>query len=139
MADEKEGGQKAAPSTEEDARSFAVIFQAIARGKAHAEASKALHRVVKACQSDAALHRTTSRGTITVTLAIAAESDESATITYDIKEKTPGVRRERSTMFITEGGNLSVKNERQTDLGPQIVERQPARDVPAAPSAAKDA
>jgi|SRR5690606_22136906 len=108
---------------DEGPRSFAVVFQTIADGEAHTEASEEMQGLLKLLQEEARNTNGTASGSMTIKLGLKVDAKGVATIAYSVDVKKPTRKRPGATMWVTKGGNLSPDNPRQQKL--------PLRDVSA--------
>lgn len=106
---------------EEGPRSFAVVFQTIADGEAHTEASEEMQALLKLLQDEARNTNGSASGSMTIKLGLKVDAKGVATISYSVDVKKPTKKRPGATMWVTKGGNLSPDNPRQQKL--------PLRDV----------
>jgi len=116
-------------ANEEGPRSFSVVFQAIADGEAHAEASEEMQSLLKSLQDEAKNTNGSASGSMTIKLGLKVDAKGVATIAYSVDVKKPTKKRPGATMWVTKGGNLSPDNPRQQKL--------PLRDVSTPPSEAR--
>ena len=114
----------------EGPRGFAVLLQQVDEGQLHTDASKELHRVTKELLEWARTYQRDAKGSLTLTIGLNVDPSGVVDVVGDIKAKVPAPRRQRSTMWITKGGNLSAENPRQQKL--------PLREVPAATTTPRD-
>lgn len=121
---------------EEGPRGFAVLVQQLSDGDCHAEASLALHKLGKALLREAHAQRRPVKGELTLKLSLACDARGVVSVAYDVKRKEPAPARPTATLWLTDQGNLSVDNPRQTKLGLREVSRRgPAREVDGADGA----
>jgi hypothetical protein len=114
---------------EEGPRSFAVVYQTIDEGSAHAEASAGLHKLLKVLQDEANVTSGSASGEITIKLAIKVDARGVAVISPTCIVKEPKKKRAGSTMWITDGGNLTPQNPRQLTMPLREVERPATREL----------
>ena len=114
------------PAEAEGARSFAVFFQRLALGDAHAQASEALHKVGQSLVADR--HDRNSKKKAKLTIEITFDYEEGTVMHgFKITPKLPPVHASKSISFVTDGGNFTESNPKQPDL-PHVHEVQlPAR------------
>lgn len=99
---------------DEGPRAFARFFENLADGDAHAEASEKLHEL-GAALSEHSRFGAKASGKLTLELTLKAEGGQ-VDVHYAVKLKKPDPKRPRSTLWLTQGGNLSRANPNQQDL-----------------------
>lgn len=117
---------------EEGPRSFGVMISGLADGRANAQISEELHELVKAGNAEALAREADVSGELTLKLKLKFTARGIVGLTYDVKTKKPSKRTASAHMFVTDGGNLSARDERQQELpGLREVprERDELRDV----------
>ncbi len=119
-----------AKESKEGVRGFAVLLQQLDEGSVHAELSEVVQRVTKELSELSDANGATAKGSITLTLSLAARSNGTVDVNADVKVKTPKPRRAASTFWATASGNLSPENPKQTRL--------PLREVTAAAEVPRD-
>lgn len=108
----------------EGARSFAVTLQQIGEGTLHSELSKQLQALVSDCTNYASLYEVKGKGSLTLTIALAADPNGTVTVAGEVKTKAPKMKPRGSIFWATKGNNLSPENPRQGKL-PGIREVAP--------------
>lgn len=123
---------------EEGARSFSRFIDQLGDGAAHSELSQEVHQLIQKLSHEAKARNTTVRGALTLSLKFASDSLGHVAIVYDVTTKEPKPQRVGDMFFVTKGGNLSKRDERQAEL-PLVrdvsVKRAAAVDVGGAPKA----
>lgn len=120
-------------STEEGARAFLNFLAGLADGEAQHVLSDELHKLGMALRDESEARRATVKGSLTLTIGLTAKAG-TVEAGYDVKTTTPKPARATSVMWLTNGGNFTPTNPKQTELpGVREVPRgdNPARDVTA--------
>lgn len=116
---------------DEGARSFARVFEQLADGDLHAEASDALHKLTKLLRALAKERESQACGRITIVLDIEIDKKGMAEIEGSITVKEPKPPKRRGILYTTAGGNLTAEDPRQKKL--------PLREVPNDSNAPREA
>lgn len=106
-------------------RSFADVLRDLSGGATYEKLSLDLADVVQA------VNETQKGGTITLTLAIAANGPGSVTIAESVKTKVPEPAKGKTLFYATTTGHLSRNDPRQTEMKLREVEgdKSPLREV----------
>lgn len=113
------------PEAEEGPRDFASFLRHIDDGVLHTDASTELHKLAAFLHDYVGTHGGVAKGSLTLTVNLAALDNGTVDVTADVKTKEPKPKRARSVFWLTKGNNLSPENPRQQKL--------PLREVPASP------
>jgi hypothetical protein len=100
----------------EGPRGFAVLLQRIDDGELHEELSTTLQELTEKLTEHAERTESTAKGSITITLSLAAKANGTVSVEADVKTKEPKAKRPGSVFWVTDGNNLSSENPRQTRL-----------------------
>lgn len=116
---------------EEGARNFLVFLRELANGAAVNELSYQLHKLTTTMQEEACAQQKEVRGGLTLQINVVADEQNQAEIGFTVAIKVPSRKTPRSLMFLTKGGNLTIKNPRQQELPLRQVPggRQRPRDI----------
>lgn len=106
---------------EEGPRSFATLLSQLAEGRALPEMSEEFHNLVKQGNAEALAREANMKGEFTLKLKLEFTPRGIVGIAYEVKAKAPPKKTSSGHMFVTDGGNLSPKDERQLDLGLRAV------------------
>jgi hypothetical protein len=120
----------------EGARGFAIILQELEDGVLHREASEQMQTLVKALTDHAYFYNASAVGKLNLELTLKCDEKGQVTVVSSIKTVTPKRKRSATTMWATEGNNLSPANPRQVKLPLAAVPEPTTREVPATAPAA---
>lgn len=126
---------------EEGPRSFARFIEQVADGVVHSELSTELHKLTSTLQDEAVNRHAKAKGSLTLKMSFEVMPNGVVTIRYDLDTKTPKPARNEGVAWLTpKGGNVVFENPKQTKLPLREVggTPEPARDVPAAATAARE-
>lgn len=113
------------------ARAYADVLREVQGGDLYDEATAALAELV------AAVLETRKSGTLTLSLTITPNGENSVRLAGDLKAKPPKLPRGESLFFVTNGDTLTRDNPRQEDMfRPRAVDVAVAEDE-AAPKGRK--
>jgi hypothetical protein len=102
--------------TPEGAHSFSHLVAVLANGKLERELSERLHDLaIKLKQVANASGK--SKGALAIKFNFKTESDGTTQITYDVKLTEPVRDRPTAIAWMTPGGNMTIENPRQTEMG----------------------
>lgn len=101
---------------EEGPRSFASFIEQLADGAAHADFGTELFELIKKCKEEAAFRNADAKGTMSIKLGFKVAPHGAVAVEYDVASVAPKRHRMTDTLFITKGGNLSKRDERQPSL-----------------------
>lgn len=105
----------------EGPRAFSVVFQSIADGEAHSEASESLQKLLTKLREHADLNSASASGKMTIELAVRVDARGVATVGYQVTTVEPKIKRAAARMWLTKGGNLTPENPKQMSLGLRTV------------------
>jgi hypothetical protein len=114
---------------EEGPRSFAVFLRQLAENRADAEISQELHDLVKLGRHESLARDAKVKGELSLKLKFDFAPNGVVGVTYEVKVKAPPKKTSSGHMFVTDGGNLSPKDERQLDLGLRDVSRNESDEL----------
>lgn len=119
---------------EEGPRSFGVFLANLDRGAVQNELSARLHGLVGELERRALDSNQAAKGKLTVTFEVKIDAKGVAEIVPTIATKVPEPKCSRTVMYLTKGGNLDMKDQRQQSLEFREVPggRREVRDVPRA-------
>jgi hypothetical protein len=112
------------PPTETGPRAFSVILNQIGDGDCQQQLSEKLHQLVKNANAQAKARFATVKGSLTLKINVVADETGVAILGYNIGRKDPEPRRSTTTFWVDKGGNLTVENPRQIELGLRDVSKE---------------
>lgn len=119
-----------APAVEpEPPRSFNFFFAKLANGSAESEASYELDQLIRRLHEEAKIQMKAVGGRLTLTINMAVDPANVATIAYKVDRKDPPRRTEKTVYWLTDKSRLVGENPAQQKL--------PLRDVSAPRGAAR--
>ena len=127
------------PMRQEGPRSFSVLITGLDDGAVHSDVSEKLQAMVTEISEQARLKDGKVRGVFDLKLSVTVDAKGVAEVAADVTVKTPPRKRSPTTVWVTQGGNLTTEIPRQ-----ELLFGKP-RAVPDAPPdnqqrpAAKDA
>jgi hypothetical protein len=110
-------------------RSFNVFLAKLANGSAESEASYELDQLIKRLHEEAKIQMKAVGGRLTLTINMAVDPANVATIAYKVDRKDPPRRTEKTVYWLTDKSRLVGENPAQQKL--------PLRDVSAPRGAAR--
>lgn len=98
---------------EEGPRAFARFIEQLGDGDVHSELSEELYELGRQLLAQSRARMMDVKGTLTLKLKFKADPHGVVDIEHAIEAKVPKPKRARSTMWLTQGGNLAADNQRQ--------------------------
>lgn len=126
-------------SKEEGPRAFAVFLQEISEGDFHSELSAELQDTMKQLDTLAQAYGK-AKGVLTLKFTLSVNNKGVVIVAPEVAVKLPKRMPEASPFYLTQGGNLSKKSQRQQELPLRDVGggRDMGRDVPGERPATRD-
>ena len=101
---------------DEGARAFSHLILGAEDGQLHADLTKDCHGLLKQLRDHARI-RGKAKGELVITVKFDCDDASVISLSTTYKTKAPTPPRRKTTMWLTEGGNLSATNPRQLELG----------------------
>lgn len=117
-----------ATAVDEGARSATRFLEQVSDGQCNADLSDALHRLGRKLASEAHNVNGKVSGEVTLKLKFVAEPSGIVGVGYEVNAKEPKARTSGSVFWLTQGGNFSAENPRQTSF-PEVREVKRNKDV----------
>lgn len=111
-------------------RGFAMLLTQIDEGRLHAELSDELKRVSSELHRWAVNNGGLAKGSVSLTLVMAADANDTITIRGEVKTKTPPEPKGRTVTWLGPDNELHLSNPKQLKLGVREVPAPaPTREV----------
>lgn len=113
----------------EGARSFTRFLDRVDDGYGSIDMSIELQKLLKNMLDHAQSTRADAKGKYTLALNFTVAPNGVVNAGYEVSVRTPKRKTGKSTMWVTNGGNLSDDNPRQQKLPLREIERPRVRDI----------
>lgn len=104
------------PMRQEGPRSFSVLITGLDDGAVHSDVSEKLQAMVTEISEQARLKDGKVRGVFDLKLSVTVDAKGVAEVAADVTVKTPPRKRSPTTVWVTQGGNLTTEIPRQEPL-----------------------